>query len=173
MQEEQARREAARQAELDSYGIVDSLEERAYDDLTRMAADACQTPIALIAFLDHDRNWFKSRIGMSATQAPRQHALCEHLILQPGQVLVVPDATQDERFRTNPLVIGDPQIRFYAGVPLVSPAGHTLGAICAIDTQPRAVDAAQLDTLRYLARQVMGKLEERRQAHAQARSKPG
>lgn len=163
---EHMKSEAARQAELDSYQIVDSLAEQAYDDLTRLAADTCQTPIALITFLDHDRNWFKSRIGMSAAQAPREFALCEHMILQPGEVLVVRDASADERFRTNPLVTGDPRIRFYAGVPLVSPSGHTLGAICAIDTQPRDIDPKQIEMLRFLAQQVIDRLEERRRTLA-------
>jgi GAF domain-containing protein len=158
--------EAARQAEVDAYRIVDTFEEQAYDDLTRLAAQTFQTPIALITFLDHDRNWFKSRIGMDASEAPRAVALCEHMVLQPGQAMVVNDASRDPRFCGNPLVVGEPRIRFYAGAPLVSPAGHTLGAICAIDTQPREVDAQQVETLLFLAQQVMQQLELRRQRNA-------
>lgn len=161
--------EAVRQAELDAYAVVDSFEEQAFDDLTRAAADILQTPIALITFLDHDRNWFKSRIGISATQAPREFAICEHMLLQPGEVLVVRDARVDDRFRDNPLVIGEPNIRFYAGAPLVSPSGHTLGAICAIDTRPRDIDARQIERLQFLARQVIDTLEERRRALASER----
>ncbi len=155
--------EAARQAEIDAYQIVDTFEEQAYDDITRLAAATFHTPIAVIAFLDRDRNWFKSRIGISAAQVPREYALCEHMILRPGEVLVVNDAFADDRFRTNPLVTSDPSIRFYAGAPLISPSGHTLGALCAIDTQPREADAEQLAMLQFLAQQVMQKLEERRQ----------
>ena len=158
--------EQARQAELDSYRIVDTLEEEAYDDLTRTAAHIFQTPIALIAFLDHDRNWFKSRIGLSAAQAPREYALCQHLLLHPGEALIVHDASVDERFRDNPLVVDEPRIRFYAGVPLVSRNRHTLGAICAIDTHPRAVAPEQIEQLSFLAQQVIDKLEQRRAALA-------
>jgi GAF domain-containing protein len=155
--------EAARQAEVDAYQVVDTFEEQAYDDITRLVAATFGTPIAVIAFLDGDRNWFKSRIGLNAEQAPREHALCQHMLLQAGQVLVVNDASMDERFSANPLVTGDPNIRFYAGAPLLSPGGHTLGAICAIDTQPRVANAQQMATLQFLAQQVMHKLEERRQ----------
>ncbi len=163
---ERDRAEAARQAGLDAYAIIDTLEEQAYDDLTRMAAELFKTPIAIIAFLDRDRSCFKPRIGIEAKQAPREFALCEHLILKPGEVLVVNDASTDDRFRANPLVVGDPNIRFYVGAPLVSPSGQTLGAICAVDTQPRETDAAQIEMLQFLAQQVVTKLEERRRALA-------
>ena len=158
--------EQARQADLDRYRILDTLEDQAYDDLTRMAAEACRVPMALITFLDHDRNWFKSRIGMQATQTPRELAFCEHLVLRPDEVLIVNDASSDARFRGNPLVVGEPHIRFYVGAPLISSTGHTLGAICALDTQPRTVDAAQIEILQFLAKQVMQKLEESRRAPA-------
>ncbi len=161
-----ATREAERQAEVDAYGVVDTLEEEAYDDLTRLAAEVCQVPIALITFLDHDRNWFKSRIGMQQTQAPRESAFCEHLTMQNDEVLIVNDALTDPRFSDNPLVVGNPHIRFYVGAPLISRSGHTLGAICAIDTQPRELDAKQIDTLQFLSKQVMERLEERRRGLA-------
>ncbi len=158
--------ERQRQTDLDSYGIVDTLEEQAYDDLTRLAADVCGVPMALITFLDGDRNWFKSRLGMQATQVPREVSFCEHLVLKPDEVLIVNDAKSDTRFCGHPLVLGEPHIRFYAGAPLVSPTGHTLGAICALDTEPRELDSTQVETLRFLATQVMEKLEERRGALA-------
>lgn len=154
--------EKSRQAEVDSYGVVDTLEEQAYDDLTRLAAEACQVPVALITILDHDRNWFKSRIGLQATQAPRQSAFCEHLVLKPGKLLVVNDALADPRFNGNPMVVGEPHIRFYVGAPLVSASGHVLGAICTLDTEPRELSAEQMETLQFLATQVMKTLEERR-----------
>jgi GAF domain-containing protein len=164
--------ERARQAELDRYQILDTLEEQAYDDLTRMAASVCGVPVALITLLDHDRQWFKSRVGVQATETPREVAFCEHAIRQPGDVMIVNDAMQDERFAANPLVTGDPNIRFYAGAPLVSAGGQALGTLCVIDTQPRELDASQVETLQFLAKQVMAKLEERRLALATSPRNP-
>jgi GAF domain-containing protein len=158
--------ERARQSELDDFRIVDTLEDQAFDDLTRMAASVCGVPIALISLLDRDRQWFKSRVGLQATETPREFAFCEHAIHAPEPVMMVRDATQDERFAANPLVTGDPGIRFYAGAPLVSSGGQRLGTICVIDRVPRELDARQLETLQFLADQVMRKLEERRQALA-------
>jgi GAF domain-containing protein len=164
--------ETARQAEVDAYAIVDTLEEQAYDDLTRLAAETCGVPIALITILDHDRNWFKSRVGLQATQAPRESAFCEHLLRLPGDLLVVNDALADARFSGNPQVVGEPHIRFYVGAPLVSASGHTLGALCAIDTQPRELNAEQIETLQFLATQVMQRLDERRRALATSPTNP-
>lgn len=158
--------ERARQSELDDFRIVDTLEEQAFDDLTRMAASVCGVPIALISLLDRDRQWFKSRVGLQATETPREFAFCEHAIHAAEPVMMVRDATQDERFAANPLVTGDPSIRFYAGAPLVSSGGQRLGTICVIDRVPRELDARQIETLQFLADQVMRKLEERRQALA-------
>ena len=129
--------ERARQSELDDFRIVDTLEEQAFDDLTRMAASVCGVPIALISLLDRDRQCFKSRVGLQATETPREFAFCEHAIHAPEPVMMVRDATQDERFAANPLVTGDPGIRFYAGAPLVSSGGQRLGTICVIDRVPR------------------------------------
>ena len=164
--------EAARQAEVDSYGVVDTLGEQAYDDLTRLAAEACQVPVALITILDHDRNWFMSRIGLQATQAPRESAFCEHLAPKSGELLIVKDAAADPRFSGNPLVVGEPHIRFYVGAPLVSASGHVLGAICALDTRPRELSDEQLETLQFLATQVMTTLEERRRRLATSPTNP-
>ena len=156
--------ERVRQAEVERFGILDTPEEQAYDDLTRMAASICDVPIALITVLDRDRNWFKSRIGMQQSQSPRAFAFCEHMAHSPGDLLVVADASIDPRFSKNPQVVGDPNIRFYAGAPLVSANGQMLGALCVIDVKPRELDAKQIETLQFLARQVMDKLEERRRA---------
>ena len=153
--------EHARQAEVDRYRIVDTLEEQAYDDLTRMAASVCDAPVALITILDHDRNWFKSRVGTRAIEAPREYAFCEHAIRQPDAVTVVADATLDTRFNRTPQVVEAPNIRFYAGAPLVTSNGHALGTICVLDVRPRQLDAKQIETLQFLARQVIDKLEER------------
>jgi GAF domain-containing protein len=154
--------ERPRLAELDRLQILDTLEEQAYDDLTRMAADVCAAPIALISLVDRDRQWFKSRVGMLARQTPREVAFCQHAIREPQKVMIVPDASRDERFRANPLVTGDPGIRFYAGAPLLGRAGHAIGTLCVIDTEPRELDPKQIETLQFLARQVMEKLEQRR-----------
>lgn len=153
--------EAARLADLDRLAVLDSSEEQAYDDITRMAADVCGTPIALITLVDGSRQWFKSRVGMQATETPREHAFCAHAIQTPDQVMVVNDAAQDPRFVHNPLVTGDPNIRFYAGAPLVTASGQALGTVCVIDTQPRELDPARLETLQFMAQQVVVMLEER------------
>lgn len=147
---------------LQAYDILDTEPEQAFDDLTQVAAAMCDTPIALVSLVDGDRQWFKSRVGLDAVQTPREMAFCSHAILEPGAVLTVPDALLDPRFARNPLVVGDPAIRFYAGSPLVSPHGHALGTLCVIDRRPRAMSPAQHQGLRALARQVVTQMELRR-----------
>lgn len=157
--------EAERLRALHEYAVLDTLPERAYDDVVKLASFICGTPISLISLVDRDRQWFKAKVGLDAAQTPREQAFCAHAILQPDDVMVVPDAEQDARFVHNPLVTGDPHIRFYVGVPLVTPYGEALGTLCAIDRRPRQLSAGQLDMLRALARQVMAQLELQRGLH--------
>ena len=154
--------ETGRLKALREYDVLDTPAEQAYDDIVGLAAYICETPTALVSLIDRDRQWFKARTGLNATQTPRDEAFCAHAILQPGQVMVVPDALRDERFDTNPLVTGEPNIRFYAGAPLITPTGEVLGTLCVIDSKPRQLSAEQAEVLRSLARQVMAQLEMRR-----------
>jgi diguanylate cyclase (GGDEF)-like protein len=151
-----------RQEVLDSYGILDTLDEPAYDDLTKLAAFICGTPNSLISFVDRDRQWFKAKLRAGLPETPRTVSFCAHAIQRPDQVLIVPDATRDARFLGNPLVTSENGLRFYAGAPMVSPEGAALGTICVIDDQPRALSPEQIEALRSLSRQVVAQLELRR-----------
>jgi GAF domain-containing protein len=149
--------EAERLNTLRGYGILDTRPEDGFDDLTRLAASVCKTPISLISLLDEDRQWFKSKIGLEFCQTPREDAFCAHAIMST-ELFVVPDASQDPRFATNPLVQGELHVRFYAGAPLAAPNGHHLGALCVIDRVPRQLNHTQMESLRILSRQVMAQV---------------
>jgi PAS domain S-box-containing protein len=158
------RAEAARIAELIDYGVLDTAPEEAFDRLTALAAELFDTPIALMTLIDDERQWFKSRHGLDTCSTDRRWAFCGYAIEQaPNTVMVVEDAAADERFCANPLVLGDPKIRFYAGAVLTSPSGHNLGAICVIDTKARSAPLpSRLNRLRTLAKIAIDELELRR-----------
>jgi diguanylate cyclase (GGDEF)-like protein len=151
--------EQERLTALESYSIMDTEAEQAYDDVTRIAALICRTPIALVTLLDTHRQWFKARVGLDISETPREDAFCAHAILEPDEVMMVRDATLDQRFVDNPLVTGEPHIRFYAGAPLVTPTGEPLGSVCVIDRTPRELTPEQIAALRALSRQVVTQLE--------------
>jgi hypothetical protein len=153
--------EQARLAALRRYRILDTDPEQPFDDLATLAAHVCGTPIALITLLDADRQWFKSRVGVSLRETARDVSFCTHTIRQ-AEPLVVPDASQDERFAGSPLVCSLPQARFYAGIPLVTPEGHALGALCVMDRVPRQLSADQLSALAAVSRLVLKQMEMRR-----------
>ena len=154
--------EERRIVDLKSYSLLDSLPEEDYDFITSMASNICETPIALISLVDEDRQWFKSKVGLSIDETPREFSFCAHAICKNTEIMVVPDACQDERFVNNPLVTGEPKIRFYAGVPLNSEKGFSLGTLCIIDTKPRQLNQKQLSLLESLSRQVINLMELRR-----------
>ena len=153
--------ESERLAALHRYLILDTHEEEAFDQIVWLVSHICKTPVAYISIIDKDRQWFKSKIGIEAAQTPRDISFCAHAILEK-HVLLVPDAMTDDRFEDNPLVLSDPRIRFYAGVPLLSKEGLALGTLCAVDHLPRTLSEDQLQALNALSRQVEALLELRR-----------
>jgi GAF domain-containing protein len=141
-------------------GLLDTPNEAFFDDVARLAAHSCGTPIALVTLVDGTRQWFKARVGMELQETPRDVAFCAHAILQ-DDIFEVEDALADERFRDNPLVTHSPRIRFYAGAPLITSDGHALGTVCAIDDRPRQLTEGQREALLALGRLVVGELHRR------------
>jgi GAF domain-containing protein len=143
------------------YDVLDTVPEEVFDDLTDLASEICEAPMALISLVDEDRQWFKSKVGISLKETTRDISFCAHA-LRDGDLLIVSDARKDPRFKDNPLVTGPQKIRFYAGAPLTSPDGHVLGTLCVLDKQPRKLRPEQRQALRVLAHHVVSQLELRR-----------
>jgi len=154
--------EEKRLKELRGYDILDSLTEKDYEDITTLASVICEVPIALISLVDKDRQWFKSHYGLDADETHRQHSFCSHAITNINEAFIIPDSRLDDRFKNNPLVTGNPNVIFYAGIPLVSNSGYGLGTFCIIDNKPRELTETQLKALNILAGQVMNLLELRK-----------
>ena len=154
-------KEEARLQALHGYKILDTDPEKAFDDLTILASHICETPVALISLIDSDRQWFKSRVGLSVSETPREVAFC-NIAIQQSDLFIVPDATKDPRFSSNPFVVSDPKIRFYAGAPITSSDGHPLGTLCVVDLVPRELTVNQQNALLALSRQVQAQFELRK-----------
>ena len=161
--------EAARLQALEKYHILDTPTEQVFDEAVKLAAGISETPMALITLLDRGRQWFKANMGLGLTETARDIAFCAYTI-QQKEPMIVPDALADPRFVSNPLVTEEPRIRFYAGVPLVTPDGFALGTLCVLDTIPRQLSSEQQDALRSLARQVMAQMQVRRELVEMERS---
>lgn len=157
--------EVSRLQALREYRILDTEPEELFDGITQLASRICEVPISLISLVDEHRQWFKSRIGISAHETPRSVSICAHAILEPGKTFEIPDLTADIRFQDNPLVNGDPNLAFYAGFPLVDTRGHSLGTLCVLDHRPRRLKPEQEFALRTLAQTVVALLEQRRKNH--------
>ena len=154
--------ENERSEALAEFDIIDSLPEEEYDNITKLASYICNTPISLVTFIDKERQFFKSAIGMSSAGTTRDEAFCAHAINYPSEIMIVQDARLDNRFHDNPLVTEDPHIVFYAGMPLVTNDGYSFGTLCVIDNEPRELSAVQLEALKMLSKQVVKLLELRK-----------
>jgi GAF domain-containing protein len=152
---------------LHRYRILDTSPEQDYDDITRLASYICATPMAMISLVDKERQWFKSKVGVDESQTRRDIAFCAHTVMG-HEMMAVRDALEDPRFAEGPLTILPPHIRFYAGMPLVTPEGYSVGALCVVDREPRTLGRDQAAALRALARQVVQLLELRRVSSALA-----
>ncbi|MDB4297317.1 ATP-binding protein [Flavobacteriaceae bacterium] len=147
---------------LASYRVLDTISESDYDNITAIASEICNTPISLVSLIDNKRQWFKSHHGLDATETPKEIAFCAHAINKPNETFIIPDSRKDERFFDNPLVTGDPNVIFYAGVPLIDTEGFALGTLCVIDNKPKEISQKQIDSLNALAKQVTNLLALRR-----------
>ena len=153
--------EHARLDLLRQYDILDTPSEPAFDEITARAAEICQTPISLLTFVERDRTWHKSILGLPIREVPRVDSFCAHAICQ-DELYVAPDLLADEKFSRNPLVTQKPHLRFYAGVPLISPEGLAVGTLCVIDRKPRELTPEQAEELKKLAQGAVLLLEIRR-----------
>lgn len=162
--------EARRLEVLKSYNILDTEAEKELDELTEIASAICETPISLISLVDEERQWFKSKKGLDVEETPREHAFCQHTLHKPDEVLVVDNPLKDQRFEQNPLVLGDPNIRFYAGAPLVASGGNVLGTLCIIDQKKRSITSSQMRALQLLAKRVMDYFDMRKRLRDQEES---
>lgn len=155
--------ESARLTALNRYAILDTEPEQSFDDLVSLASYICQTPMAFLSLVDDHRQWFKSKVGVEVRETPIESSICAHAIQQgSGELFIVHDTLEDARFRDNPLVVKEPNIRFYAGAPLIDEDGFGLGTLCVVDRQPRELDAEQKEALRSLRRLAVGQMELRR-----------
>jgi two-component sensor histidine kinase len=154
-------KEEARLAALQSYEILDSEAEAEFDEIVRVVSEVCEMPMTLISLVDRDRQWFKAKVGIDASQTPYEMSVCAHGILQPD-LLEIEDMTRDIRTIDNPLVQGDPNARFYAGAALTTDDGHPLGMLCVLDTKPRKLTRPQRDLLSVMAKLVMRQIELRK-----------
>lgn len=162
--------EAARLDALRRYDILDTIGEQGYDDVVLLASHILRTPMALISFIDENRQWFKAKVGLVAEETPRELAFCAHTIMDPSRSMVVRDATQDHRFAQHPMVQSPDGIRFYLGAPLVTSDQHAIGTLCVVDKVPRNPSRDQVQALEALSRQVVAQLELRRMADDLRRS---
>jgi GAF domain-containing protein len=160
--------EEARLKALHELDLLDTEPEAEFDELVRRAAEATGAPVAVITLVDEARQWFKARVNLEMESSDRDLSFCAHAILTPGDLTVVPDTLDDERFSDNLLVTEDPNIRFYAGAPIFTPDGHAAGTLCVIDTAPRGLSEEQAQALRALAAEVSRQIERRRLQRAQA-----
>ncbi|MCP9200291.1 GAF domain-containing sensor histidine kinase [Gramella sp. GC03-9] len=158
--------ELARLESLKSLDILDSLAEETYDSITKLASEICHTPIALITITDSKRNWFKSKIGTSIPETDREISFCTHAILEPSELLEIPNTLKDTRFSENPLVIAENGVRFYAGVPIKDEKGLPLGTLCVLDSKEHHLSQSQKEALKALAKQVELLFEYRRKNQA-------
>ena len=150
--------EASRIAALNRYAILDTEPEQSFDDLVTLAAHICRTPMAMLSLVDEHRQWFKSKVGVQVRETPREISICTHAI-QQDDLFIVSDTRQDPRFRDNPLVVGEPRVRFYAGAPLINEDGFALGTLCVVDREPRELDEDQKNALLSLRRLALAQME--------------
>ena len=154
--------ETDRLVALRAFDVLDSGNESTFDDIARLAAYICDMPIALISLVDSERQWFKSKVGLEFSQTSRDQSLCSHAILSPDVVMEISDASRDQRFAEFPMINSEPNIRFYAGAPIVTPAGYAMGTVCVMDRVPRELEPAMREALQMLSRQVVALLDMRR-----------